>query len=65
MAQSIITAPQIVTLRDNNIAEFRRQLKDIMSLKGDPETLHTFVSRVISLYQTNDVRQQRILLGAI
>jgi len=57
----------IVALSDN-LSEARRQLKDIMPFKGDPETLHTFVSRVdyvISLYQTNDVRQTRILLGAI
>nr|P20828.1 RecName: Full=Retrovirus-related Gag polyprotein from transposon 297 [Drosophila melanogaster]CAA27159.1 unnamed protein product [Drosophila melanogaster] len=58
----------IIALSDINLAEARRQLKDIMPFKGDPETLHTFISRVdyvISLYQTNDVRQQRILLGAI
>jgi len=68
MAQPVIAAPQVVALSYNNLAEARRQLKDIMPFKGDPETLYTFVSRVdyvISLYQTNDVRQQRILLGAI
>jgi len=55
MSQPIIAAPQIVAMSDNNLAEARRQLKDIMPFKGDPETLHTFVSRVdyvISLHQS-------------
>lgn len=68
MAQPNIAAAQLVALNDNNLAEARHQLKDIMPFKGDPETLYTFISRVdyvISLYQTTDVRQQRILLGAI
>jgi len=65
MAQPVIAAPQVVALSDNNLAEARRQLKDIMPFKGDPETLYTFGSRVdyvISLYQTNDVE---LYLGPI
>jgi len=46
MAQPIIAAPQIVALSDNNLAESRQQLKDIMLFMGDPETLHIFVSTV-------------------
>jgi len=68
MAQPTIATPQIVALSANNLAEAPRQLKAIMPFKGDPETLHTFVSRVdyvTSLYQINYVRQPRILLGVI
>jgi len=64
MGQPNIAAPQIVALSDNSLAEARRQLKDIMPFMGDSATLYTFISRadyVISLYQTNNVRQQRIL----
>ncbi|KAH8343599.1 hypothetical protein KR067_005800 [Drosophila pandora] len=56
------------TLNESNLAEARGQLKDVPPFRGEPETLFTFISRVdyiLSLYHTNDVRQQRILLGAI
>jgi len=39
MAQPINDTPQVVALNDNNLAEARRQLKDIMPFEGDPETL--------------------------
>jgi len=41
-----------VALNDNKLAEARRQLKDIMTFNGDPETLYTLINRldyVISL----------------
>jgi len=66
MSQPIIAAPQIVALSGKNHAEARRQLK--CHSRVNQKAPNTFVSRVayvISLYQTNYVRQQRILLGAI
>jgi len=68
MEQPKIAAPQLVTLTENNISEARRQLKDIFPFNGDPSALYTFISRVdyiLELYPPNDLRQRRILLGAV
>lgn len=68
MPQSNVAVVQLVTLNEKNLSEARNLLKDISPYKGEPATLFIFINReeyILSLYPTNDERQQHILVRGI
>lgn len=61
------TASPII-LSDSNMSQVERQINAVEIFNGDPNTLHTFITRIdfiLALYQTTDERQKLIIYGHI